>query len=106
MRVGLNLAELHTFVHDFILDQYSIVTLKPSFLSVVVSLLLIGWQLVFCFYIYLAEECFRQPVFGVSLEEHLRHTRQPIASVLNECITALKSEGLELEVCVQLLALA
>jgi len=41
-----------------------------------------------------------QPVFGMALGSHLERSCREIASVLEECVTALFEYGIEEEVCV------
>jgi len=40
-----------------------------------------------------------QPVFGMALGSHLERSCRDIASVLEDCVTALLEYGLEEEVC-------
>lgn len=62
-------------------------------LSVYLSILL--KILVQCF----PEMMATRPVFGCSLEEHLRHSKRDVASVIEECAVTIIRKGLDVEVC-------
>lgn len=40
-----------------------------------------------------------RPVFGCSLEEHLRHSKRDVASVIEDCVVTIIRKGLDVEVC-------